>query len=300
MSEFAIEVKNLSRSYGGTRVVDGLDLHIPEGKVYGFLGRNGAGKTTTIRMIMGMVKPETGEILLHGHNVAQNRRWASQQIGAIIETPGFYGNLSARENLRMTTRLFGTPSSKVEEVLEIVGLQEVRGKKVREFSLGMKQRLGIANALVHSPEILILDEPTNGLDPIGIKEMRIFLRTLSQLQGITTIISSHILSEIQQTVDHVGIIDQGRLLHEGDIASFAVLHQTCLILEVDCAESAAAVLKEMNLRYQTDGENLVVRCSREMNDELNRRLIAAGVKVFALIPNSPSLEDQFIQTLRSA
>lgn len=297
MTEYAIEVKDLTKSYGRTRVVDNLALHVPEGKVYGLLGRNGAGKTTTIRMIMGLVKPDAGEIFLHGRNVNAYRRWAARQIGAIIETPGFYSNLTARQNLLITASLFNAPLNRIHEVLEIVDLQGIDKKKVKELSLGMKQRLGIANALIHSPKILILDEPTNGLDPIGIKDMRLFLRKLSQSHGITTIISSHILSEIQKTVDFIGIVDNGKLIKETDIASFEVFSQTHIVLEAEPVDLAAAVLEKMNLLYEIDEQRFMVCCSRDMNEVLNRRLIGAGVRVFALTPASPSLEDQFIQTL---
>lgn len=299
MSEYAIEVKHLSKSYAGKRVVDDLQLHVPEGKIYGFLGRNGAGKTTSIRMIMGLVKPDTGEIFLDGRKIDKNSRWAVRQIGAIIETPGFYSNISARENLLITAKLFATPPKKVDEVLELVGLQSQGRQKVAEFSLGMKQRLGIANALVHAPRLLILDEPTNGLDPIGIKEMRSFLRQLSQSQNITTIISSHILSEIEQTVDFIGIIDQGRLVQETDIASLALHRQTHLLIEVDSPEFASQILSQMELPFELAGDNLLVNCGREMNDEVNSRLIWGGVRVFALKPSSPNLEDRFIQSLQA-
>ncbi len=297
MPDYALEITNLSKSYARNRVVDSLQMHVPEGKIYGFLGRNGAGKTTTIRMIMGLVRPEEGEIRLKGRNVASNRSWAARQIGAIIETPGFYNNLSARENLLITTRLFDVSAKQIDKVLELVNLANAGKKKVAEFSLGMKQRLGIANALVHSPQVLILDEPSNGLDPIGIKEMRLFLRQLSQSQQITTIISSHILSEIQQTVDCVGIIDKGRMVKETDIASLDVFKQTHLILEVDSVECAGEILQELNLPYEYDGSKLLVSCSRQLNDEINFRLIGGGIKVFALTPVSPTLEERFIQTL---
>lgn len=299
MSEYALEVKHLSKSYAGKRVVDDLQLHVPEGKIYGFLGRNGAGKTTTIRMIMGLVKPDKGEISLKGRNVFENRRWAARQIGAIIETPGFYSNITGRENLLITAKLFAVPLKRVDEVLELVDLQGQECKKVAAFSLGMKQRLGIANALLHEPQVLILDEPTNGLDPIGMKDMRSFLRQLSQREQITTIISSHILSEIEQTVDFVGIIDQGKLVQETDIASLALHSQNSLIIEVDSPEFAGQILTEMELPFELEGDSLLVNCGREMNDEVNSRLIWGGVRVFALRPIAPNLEDRFIQSLRT-
>lgn len=297
---YAIEIKNLRKSFQKKRVVDDLNINVPEGKVYGFLGKNGAGKTTTIRMIMGLVRPDTGYINLNGRPIHKYRRWAAGQIGAIIETPGFYNNLSARENLSITARLYGAASYRIGEVLKMVALDGEDNKRVQDFSLGMKQRLGIANALIHAPEILILDEPTNGLDPVGIKEMRSFISELSKTYGITTVISSHILSEIEQIVDYVGIIDQGRLIEENDITSILTGHQTHLRLEVDDIKSAGAILQGMGMAYETGDREIVLECHRESNDTVNRSLINGGVRVFAFIPVLPTLEDRFIQTVRSA
>lgn len=297
---YAIEIEHLNKSYRKNRVVEDLNINIPEGKVYGLLGRNGAGKTTTIRMIMGLVRPDAGEIILGGRRISTHRRWAAQQIGAIIETPGFYSNLTARENLLITARLFGVDPHRVGEVLEMVRLNGERSKRVQDFSLGMKQRLGIANALIHAPQILILDEPTNGLDPIGIKEMRSFISELARSHGITTVISSHILSEIEQVVDYIGIIDQGRLIEENDIVSISACNQTHLRLEVDDVEAAGEILKQMGLVYEAEGQGLMLQCKREINDAVNRKLIAGGVGVFAFTPISPTLEDRFIQTIQTA
>jgi ABC-type multidrug transport system ATPase subunit len=174
--EYAIWTQGLTKSYGDFTAVENLELKVPAGKVYGFLGRNGSGKTTTIRMIMGLIKPNGGHIKIFGKEISRNRAEYLQDIGAIIETPGFYGNLSAYENLEITANMFKVEKSRIKEALETVGLSNIGDKDVSKFSLGMKQRLGIANALVHSPRILILDEPTNGLDPAGIIEMRKLIR----------------------------------------------------------------------------------------------------------------------------
>lgn len=198
---------NLTKRYGSTAVVDNVNMNIKKGEIYGFLGRNGAGKTTTLRMIMGLVSPTKGEYELFGHR-GGNREMLGR-IGAIIETPGFYPNLTAEENLEIHRRLMGIPNREYgDEAIEISGLKDhdIKRKKVGKFSLGMKQRPGIARALLHKPELLILDEPTNGLDPVGIKEIRQTLVELNKKREITILMSSHILGEIQQIATNIGII----------------------------------------------------------------------------------------------
>ncbi|HEX3027954.1 MAG TPA: ABC transporter ATP-binding protein [Clostridia bacterium] len=291
---YAIEIRNLTKNYGSFKAVDNLNIHVPEGKIYGFLGRNGAGKTTTIRMIMGLIRPDKGEIMVYGKDVCKNRLWAARNMGAIVEIPGFYENLPARANLDITAEMYGINKKRIEEVLEIVGLSDVGNKKMRDFSLGMKQRLGIANALVHSPKILILDEPTNGLDPAGIKEMRDFLRKLSEEDGITVMISSHILSEIQLLADYVGIIDKGRLIEETDIETVKTAEQSCVLLEVDNPKAAEEMLKRMKIRYESEEGRIKIFCKKEINYLVNKNLVEGGIKVFNLSSNSQSLEERFL------
>jgi len=202
---------NLEKRFGKQAAVSGVSLHVREGTVYGLLGPNGAGKTTTLKMIAGLLRPSSGEIWMNG------KRWTRGclgEIGALIESPALYGNLTARENLLVHTRLLKLPESTIREVLETVDLTNTGRKKASQFSLGMRQRLGIAIALVQSPRLLILDEPTNGLDPLGIQELRELIRSFPA-RGITVILSSHILSEVEQTADDIGIISEGRLLYEG-------------------------------------------------------------------------------------
>ncbi len=291
---YAIEIENLTKSYKGVKAVDNLSMHVPEGKVYGFLGMNGAGKTTTIRMITGLICQEKGRIAVFGRDAVKERLWAARNIGAIVETPGFYENLTACENLAITAELYNTGKKRIDELLEIVGLSNVGKKKAKEFSLGMKQRLGIANAMVHSPRILILDEPTNGLDPAGIKDIRKFLRKLAGEYGITIMVSSHILSEVQQVADFAGVISKGRLLKEIDIHALQDEGQSCLLMQVDKTEKALDMLTNMKLNFQVDSGLIKVHCSRSLNSSINRNLVSGGIDVYSLSPVQKNLEDLFL------
>ncbi len=292
--EYAIETVGLTKIYKDYKAVDNLTIHVPKGKIYGFLGKNGAGKTTTIRMIMGLIKPNNGKIKILGRDIVNDHKWAAMNIGSIVETPGFYDNLTAKDNLAVTAELYGVNKRRIEEVLDIVELKNIEKKKVKEFSLGMKQRLGIANALIHSPKILILDEPTNGLDPAGIKEMREFLKKLSVEQGISILISSHILSEIQLLADYIGIIDQGSLIEETDISTVASENQSYLQIEVDKPEEAVELLSFMKLKYKMEDEKIKVYCESDKNAQINRSLVMKGLNVNSLTPVFHSLEERFL------
>ncbi|MCJ0581652.1 lantibiotic protection ABC transporter ATP-binding protein, partial [Enterococcus cecorum] len=207
MDKLILETKNLTKTFGKQKAVDNISLKIKENSIYGLLGPNGAGKSTTLKMITGMIHKTSGEIFFEGHLWSRDDL---SDIGALIEMPALYENLSARENLKVRTLLLGLPDSRIDEVLEIVSLKDTGKKKSGQFSLGMKQRLGIAIALLNNPKLLILDEPTNGLDPLGIQELRDLIRSFPE-KGITVILSSHILAEVEQTADHIGIINNGKL-----------------------------------------------------------------------------------------
>ena len=213
MDKLILETKNLTKTFDKQKAVDSISLKIKENSIYGLLGPNGAGKSTTLKMITGMIHKTSGEIYFEGH------KWSRDDlsdIGALIEMPALYENLSARENLKVRTLLLGLPDSRIDEVLEIVSLKDTGKKKSGQFSLGMKQRLGIAIALLNNPKLLILDEPTNGLDPLGIQELRDLIRSFPE-KGITVILSSHILAEVEQTADHIGIINNGKLQYQNII-----------------------------------------------------------------------------------
>ena len=214
-----IETENLTKRYGGVPVVRSVSLAVPEGSVYGFMGPNGAGKSTTMKMLLGLVKKSSGSIRLMGQEMgAENRLSLLRQTGSLIESPSCYGHLTARENLRIVAQLKGVEETDIERVLRVVHLEAEKTRRVKAFSQGMRQRLGIAQALLGSPRLLILDEPTNALDPEGIREMRELIRSLPHTAGATVLVSSHLLSEMELFVDHVGIIDHGRLLWQGPLA----------------------------------------------------------------------------------
>lgn len=258
--ENILQTYNLTRKYGTTAVVDNINMNIKKGEIYGFLGRNGAGKTTTLRMIMGLISPTKGEYELLGKKMGDREVFG--RIGAIIETPGFYPNLTARENLDIHRRLMGIPNKEyIDEALEIVGLTnyDIKKKKVKKYSLGMKQRLGVARALLHKPELLILDEPTNGLDPVGIKEMRETLLDLNKKKEITILVSSHILGEIQQLATKIGIIHEGKLLEEIDYKSFEKKNRHYINLRVNNDKKAVTILeKSMNIKdYEVTEPNRI-------------------------------------------
>lgn len=215
MSEYVIETKNLTKQYGAQKSVADLNIHVRPGRIYGLLGRNGAGKTTTMKMLLNLTTPTTGEVKIFGKDIRTNSKTILPRIGSLIESPGFYPNLTGTENLRIFAELRGVPNrNAIRDALDLVGLPYKDKKLFSQYSLGMKQRLAIALAVMHDPELLILDEPINGLDPIGIAEVRSFIRELCNARGKTILISSHILSEISLLADDIGIIDHGALLEE--------------------------------------------------------------------------------------
>ena len=212
-----IETHNLTKSYPGFTAVSGINLHVPKGTVYGFLGPNGAGKSTTMKMFLGLTKPTDGSFVIDGKQFPENRVEILKEVGSFIEAPAFYGNLTGEENLDIVRKILGLPKSSVSEALELVGLTQYRKRLAKKYSLGMKQRLGLASALIGKPPILILDEPTNGLDPVGIHEIRTLIRSLPQQFHCTVLVSSHLLSEIELMADNIGILNHGRLLFEGTL-----------------------------------------------------------------------------------
>lgn len=212
-----IETRNLAKKYSGFTAVNGISLHVPKGSVYGFVGPNGAGKSTTMKMFLGLTRPTAGSFTINGKHYPQDRVKILREIGSFIEAPAFYGNLTGEENLDIIRRILRLPKSSVDDALELVGLTPYRKRLARKYSLGMKQRLGLAGALIGRPPILILDEPTNGLDPVGIHEIRMLIRSLPEKFNCTVFVSSHLLSEIELMADNIGILNHGRLLFEGTL-----------------------------------------------------------------------------------
>ncbi len=212
---YMIQTQNLTKSYADFTAVSGINLHIPRGAVYGFLGPNGAGKSTTMKMFLGLTRPTDGTFTIDGKTYPENRVQILKEVGSFIEAPAFYGNLSGEENLEIIRKILGLPKASVSEALETVGLTQYKKRLAKKYSLGMKQRLGLAGAFIGKPPILILDEPTNGLDPAGIHEIRTLIRSLPERWGCTVLVSSHLLSEVELMADTIGILNHGHLLFEG-------------------------------------------------------------------------------------
>ncbi|MCX7514144.1 ATP-binding cassette domain-containing protein [Frateuria hangzhouensis] len=292
---FAIETQSLCRRFGDRLVVDQISLHVPRRAIYGFLGRNGAGKTTTLKILLGLLRADHGRALVDGIDVAVERRAAARRVGALLEAHGFYVNLSGEANLDLTRRLLGCPATEVARVLALVELGAHARRRVADYSLGMRQRLGLARALLGAPPVLVLDEPTNGLDPEGMADMRRFLRELPERTGVTVLLSSHLLGEIEHVATHVGILSQGRLVMEGGLAELKAGLTAEIRVQADDPARAAKVARAHGFTIDAADDGLTVRLApgedpREGSAALNRALCAAGVAVHALHPELPSLE----------
>lgn len=297
MSDYVIETKQLTKVYGDQTAVNAVDLHVKSGQIYGLLGRSGAGKTTIMKMILGLTSITSGEADVFGKNIKGQEKRVYPRIGAIIETPGFYPNLTGTENLEIFAKLRGTAApNAVKNALEVVGLPYKDKKLFGKYSLGMKQRLGIANAILHDPELLILDEPTNGLDPIGIAEVRDFIKDLSASRGKTILISSHILSEIQLLADDIGIIDRGVLLEENSMSELEKKNSKYILLQVSDVSKAALILERQfqskNYSVQ-DGQTLRLYDTSLDMAAINKALVLQDVAVISSGLCNGTLEDYF-------
>ena len=292
-----IETNDLCKQYGNALRVAHLDLDVPEGSVYGFLGPNGAGKSTTLKMILGLVRPTAGDIRVLGKKMdGGNRLAVLRQVGSLIESPSYYGHLTGEENLRIVQTLRGVPEKNIREVLQIVRLDGQRGKKLAHYSLGMKQRLGLAAALLGYPKLLILDEPTNGLDPAGIQEMRELICSLPERFGMTVVVSSHLLSEIDQMADHVAIIREGELVFQDTLEALHGRSRHHLALRTTNNAVARAVLQEKSVPCQEEGGYLILPIlSDEIAAQLTRLLGARNLGVIRLEERQKSLEDIFLE-----
>lgn len=283
MNNFVIETRQLTKVYGAQTAVNTVNLHVKKGRIYGLLGRNGAGKTTIMKMILGLTPITSGQVDVFGKNIKGQEKRVYPRIGAIIETPGFYPNLTGTENLEIFATLRGTAAPHpVENAMKVVGLPYKDKKLFSKYSLGMKQRLGIANAILHDPELLILDEPTNGLDPIGIAEVRAFLKHLSTQQGKTILISSHILSEISLLADDIGILDHGVLLEESSMSELEKKNRKYILLQVsDIPKTSLILERQFQLKDYSVQDDHTLRIYDTTLDmgEINKALIMQNVTV---------------------
>lgn len=297
MNEYVIETKGLTKEYNGKRSVSDLNLHIKKGRIYGLLGRNGAGKTTTMKMILNLIDSSDGEVIVFGKSMKKHNKEILPRIGCLIESPGFYPNLTGTENLKIFAELRGIPKrNAIKESLELVGLKYNDKKLFSQYSMGMKQRLAIALAVMHDPEILILDEPINGLDPIGIAEVRTFIRKLCTEKGKTILISSHILSEIELIADDIGIIDNGVLLEEESLEELKNMNKKYIKLVAHNDSKAVKVLEAcFNIKNYSVEKNGTIKIYDLdiVIPELVRELVKEGIAVEEIRMKEDTLEDYF-------
>lgn len=297
MSLTVLQTEELTKRFKGRTAVDGLTMHVERGDIYGFLGPNGAGKSTTLRMLLGLVRPTSGAIKFSLRNSNWEYLRARSLVGAIIETPAFYENFSARRNLQLLASLSGGVTTKrVEEVLDIVDLRDRAGDPVKVYSYGMRQRLGIAQALLPTPQLIILDEPTNGLDPQGIQQTRQLIRRLRDEFKLTVLLSSHLLVEVEQLCNRVGIIHEGRLLYEGGPEGL-VAPTSHFKLRVDNLSGAFDLLThEPGVIVSRNGAAyLQIQADAERIPAVNELLVTKGIKVYELSPSQETLEDAFLR-----
>ncbi|MDH5507644.1 MAG: ATP-binding cassette domain-containing protein [Anaerolineae bacterium] len=296
MDSVMIQTRDLTRRFGDITAVQELGLNVPRGSIYGFLGHNGAGKTTTIRMLLGLIRPDAGEITLAGQALDSNPLSLLRQIGALVESPSCYPHLTGYENLELTRRLLGIPEDNIDRVLATVKLEHAAHRLVRGYSHGMKQRLGLALALLGKPQLLILDEPTNGLDPAGIREIRSLIKELPAEYGTTVFLSSHLLDEIQRVVTHIGIIHRGRLVFEGSLAELEAQQQAHIRLGVNRPDRAAQLLKQAGYAVRAvDGNMLSIEAAaHDETAAINSLLVGEGLVVNHLALHVHTLEDIFL------
>jgi len=301
MSELVIKTTALKYAYNReNKILSGLELYIERGSVFGFLGPNGSGKTTTLRLLLGLLPTQEGSIELFGESLATNRLRILKRTGSLIESPSLYGHLTARENLEVYRSIYGAAKERIGEVLHMVSLEDTGNQPTKKFSLGMKQRLSIALALLPKPELLILDEPANGLDPAGILELRKLIKKLNRAYGMTIVISSHLLSEIEKTATHVGIISKGSLLFQGSIEQLQHMQQSQSVVQIKTSDNDKAYhLLHQYKPERTWRQLLVPYRSIEDIAAINRVLTTNCLDVYLLQPKENNLEQLFIELTTS-
>ncbi|MEH7305132.1 ABC transporter ATP-binding protein [Neobacillus drentensis] len=293
--KITLAVKDLKKVIGKKEIIKGLTFNLREGEVFGFLGPNGAGKTTTIRMLVGLIKPTSGSILICGSNIDGNFQEAMNNLGCIVENPELYPYLSGYNNLLHFSRMLeGIGEERIKEVTDLVGLTERIHDKVKTYSLGMRQRLGIAQALLGKPKVLILDEPTNGLDPAGIREMRQFIRYLAEEEGLSVLVSSHLLSEIQLLCDRVAIISKGTIIRT-DTVKQLLSNRERVIWHIHPLERGREVLQSLTKIEESEDGTIVTEFNEQKIPQWNKQLVEAGVSVTEMNRKMPVLEDLFLE-----
>lgn len=298
-SPLPLEITGLSRRFGAVEALRDVTLSVPEGSIYAFLGPNGAGKTTAIRCMLGLIQANGGEVRIAGHDLRRKRTKALASVGAVVETPALFPNLTGRENLALTARVLGHDKAEIDRVLDVTEMSHAADRRVGQYSLGMRQRVGIARALLGRPRLLILDEPSNGLDPAGIRDMRSLIKALPERENTTVFMSSHLLSEVEQTATHVSLMRTGSTLFSGSLDELAALQPTTIRLKADVAASAEQIASDAGFTLAMEDDALVLTRGNEITldtvAELNRTLVAADIAVHELRLAKSGLEEIFLK-----
>ena len=288
-----VQLKNLSKTIGNKKIIKNLNLDLYAGQITGFLGPNGAGKTTTIRMMVGLMRPTSGDVLIDGQSIQTNFEESIQKVGVIVENPEMYKYMTGYKNLLHFSRMHkGIPKKRIDEVVRQVGMENRINEKVSSYSLGMRQRLGLAQALLHQPKFLILDEPTNGLDPAGIREFRLYLQKVASESGVAVFVSSHLLSEIELLCDRIAVIQNGELI---DIKNVDELHHSQYFIHAEPLELAAEVLSSIGFPLARLEKGLVIDTEEQHIPGAIQLLVSAGAKIYTVQPHRATLEDQFLE-----
>jgi ABC-2 type transport system ATP-binding protein len=298
MMKTVVQLQSVSKVIKGKTIIDNLTFDVYEGEVFGFLGPNGAGKTTTIRMIVGLMKISKGDVLISGKSIKKDFEGAIKDVGAIVENPELYKFMSGYQNLKHFARMQkGISDDRMKEVIELVGLTDRIHDKVKTYSLGMRQRLGLAQCLLHKPKLLILDEPTNGLDPAGIREIRAYIRKLAQEEGMAVIVSSHLLSEMEMMCDRIGIIQSGKLVDVQQVRDFVEGSEQVYHFEINDVEKIKAVLNSFDpgIKFESQGSQVQVALTKEQVPDVIRALVESGVQIYSVMPVAKTLEDRFLE-----
>ena len=299
MEKVVLEIKNVSKSFGRTKIIDNLTFSVNSGEIFGFLGPNGAGKTTTMKMVLGLIPFSEGDICINGYSIKKDFEKAMQNVGGIVENPDLYEYMTGYENLKLVARIYKVDKKRIDEIVDIVGLKEKIKLKVKKYSLGMKQRMSVALALIRNPKLLVLDEPTNGLDPVAIHELRDLLKDLAHNRGVCVFVSSHLLSEVELMCDRVGILDKGRLLKIEDLKNITEIkdkNENCAIYKIITSDNKKAKDILVNNGYEVNDEKeaLEVSIKKDKIDLLINIMLSNGITVYEFSIKKATLEEEYL------
>ena len=300
MSDIVLEIKNVTKFFGNTKIIDNISLEVKKGEIYGFLGPNGAGKTTTIKMILGLLSIDEGTILVNGYDREKSFEKAMENIGGIVENPDMYDYMTGRENLKLFARIRNVKKERIDEVIKLVDMEKAADTKVKKYSLGMKQRMGLALTLLHSPKVLILDEPTNGLDPAGIKSLRDTLKNIAKEEKTAIFVSSHILAEMQAMCDRIAMIKNGKIIKISDLETLLKNEDnenTEFVIKVKQQDKAIEIIKrELTQNVEKLNNEIMVKYKKDEASKINKLLVTNDIDVESIVEKETTLEDIFFDT----